>query len=245
VVPGDKVPGDGANGAVFPEDWKQSEQDWSAVYAQFSISHAISYLTNHYDRGNESALLARIVTKKHMRCFVYMDGRLAQPRYDSAQKSAFLRESINSTTGKQLDDLKPLLQCVGEQFRAFVVLPDCDDNLECAIPHAVLSSEWFSFTAHAFFHRDPRNICRTSSVTACANGLHMAPIVLTKPQQDDVRELSALLESFIQPVELTWVLEHVKLIASEADRQDKTARQVTFDDSNLIIVTDPAESVGK
>ena len=53
----------------------QSELDWSAIYAQFSLEHAVSYLTNPYDRGYEMVSLVGLYTKTNLEVIMIADDR--------------------------------------------------------------------------------------------------------------------------------------------------------------------------
>ncbi|RYH19675.1 hypothetical protein EON65_25730 [archaeon] len=77
----------------------QTDQDWSGLYAQFRVDHALWYLTNHYDRGAESACLVSLSSKAPLTAVVIHDDRLKH-------------SALSSIPHK--DAALPLMQAIGQ-----------------------------------------------------------------------------------------------------------------------------------
>ena len=72
----------------------QSQADWSGLYAQFNIQHAVAYLPNHFDRGYETAMLVSIHTRKPIKCLLYENTNFSRAKVSSSDKADALRSSI-------------------------------------------------------------------------------------------------------------------------------------------------------
>ena len=148
----------------------QSDKDWSGLYAQFSVHHAVSYLTNHYDRGAEDVILYSITTccEQGITAFIYKDRSFGDVTISSAAKAKKLRAVITLSEGLAVPESEPLLKYCGEQLGFFVVMYDADD-LECAIPHCLMDSGKLSFKILAHFRRNPNIAYITDSVSLRAH----------------------------------------------------------------------------
>jgi hypothetical protein len=117
--------------------------DWSAIYPQLSLSAAISYLPNQFDRGCKSAVIVSLTCVKNIKIIVCIDKVFTDPHIDSVLKadmvkrmiSAYIPENSLETEGLLLDEL-------GKQ--SFILcLPDAD-GLELVVPHCLFNKNWFS-----------------------------------------------------------------------------------------------------
>lgn len=159
----------------------QSSADWSAIYAQLSVEHAVSYLNNHYDRGHECAHLVSITAARDLQCAIYTDGRMAANDLGPLEKAVLLRNYLNNNVcSAPLKADESLMKSVGDQLGIFVVLPDSESLLECVIPHSLMDSDRFEFCSHALFERDIHNPCRTRQVILAGE-----PIALSKDERSD------------------------------------------------------------
>jgi len=199
----------------------QSEADWSGLYAQFSLQHAVAYLPNHFDRGNESAMLVAIRSKRPVKCVLYCDKSFSDTAVSSDTKATALRTAIATClppeTQIQASGI-PLLQSVGTFLDSFVVMYD-EEDLECAFPHCFLSDDNFNFEVLAVFERDPVHPWMAKSVAVRppdidqqrtpladdSDRLQFVNVALTTDDRADMRLLALKLENFVSPVSCTWV----------------------------------------
>lgn len=128
----------------------QGQSDWSALYGQFSLSHAIAYLPNHFDRGATAASLMSIITRKVVRCFAYIDPRYGCTALSSSEKAQLLRDCISVNVSSSLTSCKPLLQSIGEDLNMFVAMLDAEE-IECAFPHCMMNLDNFTYHTIATF----------------------------------------------------------------------------------------------
>lgn len=195
----------------------QSSADWSGLYGQFNLQHAIAYLPNHFDRGHESAMLVSITTRVSMKCLIYDDRRFRETSVSSADKAAALRNSIEELlpTHSSFCNGKPLLQSIGEELNSIVVMYDAEE-MECAIPHCMLTDENFVFKTHAIMHRDTVNPWMVKSVRLCAGSIleeaisddasaDTSNVTLTKDERADMKLLARKLENCIDPNRCRWI----------------------------------------
>jgi hypothetical protein len=65
----------------------QTSADWSAIYSQFSVSRALAYLPNHYDRGYTSVMLCSLYTTAELPSIViYKDLMFTDPHASAEVK---------------------------------------------------------------------------------------------------------------------------------------------------------------
>ena len=197
----------------------QSSADWSAIYAQFTVEHAVSYLNNHYDRGETHAQLVAITARKDLRCLVYADDRMGSHTLSPFEKAVMLRKYMNDNICDiPLREDESLMKSVGENLGIFVVLPDADSTLECAIPHCMMSPDNFSFTSHVQFNRDDLNPCRTR--TAMRLLPEPSPVKLSKDQQSDPSLLGQECSEWnfgAYSSHCKWILQYTDKIAESCD----------------------------
>jgi len=134
----------------------QTSSDWSGIYIQFDIQHAISYLPNHFDRGYDSVVLVEVILKEDLKLFTYKDPRYSIPTLTSAEKAKYLGDCLVSfdATFEEMNSL-PLVQSIGEHFRSGIAMYDASDNWECVIPHAIMQCKTFHFHSLSKFLRHP------------------------------------------------------------------------------------------
>lgn len=173
----------------------QSQADWSAIYAQFTIPHAVSYLSNHFDRGHKDASLVCITTKKPMTAYIFTNKEFQDPNIGSAPKATLVREALQT-----LDPSKPLLQSIGEGLEnSFLVLYDATE-FECVFPHALISDPAnFQVEYICSFSADPMASWKIQSIKIGEETLK-----LTKYEKEDVTEAARKLNELIQPNTSSW-----------------------------------------
>lgn len=116
---------------------KGTADAWSGVYVQLSISSAVRYLPNQYDRGEMTPCVLSVRAKRPLRIVVCRDDRMAATEISSAEKADIVRRLVSG-----LIDLKPalpLLASLGDADVALCLL-DCEDY-ELAVPHCVFSEQ--------------------------------------------------------------------------------------------------------
>lgn len=142
----------------------QSNADWSAIYAQFTIPHAVSYLPNHFDRGVTDAVLVVIKTKQALPCVIYDDLRVSVSSTPSILKAkliydylrAHIASSLHLKSATDASQVIPLLQAIGEQMKSFLVLYDAEKDMECVIPHNMMTNDHFTYEVIARFSQDEK-----------------------------------------------------------------------------------------
>ena len=183
----------------------QSSADWSALYGQFSLSHTIAYLPNHFDRGATSASLVSITTKRDVKCLVFLDRSYGDVTLSSSDKAQLLRDSIVTNMGKgKLNDDKPLLQSIGEDLNMFIAVIDAEE-VECAFPHCMMNYDYFSYQTHATFVAGSGGML-VSGVTI-QNNDSSEEIQLSKAEKSDISLLTALIEKRTACKTCTWLDE--------------------------------------
>ena len=163
---------------------EQGPSDWSALYAQFSVAHAVSYLPNHWDRGSARARRVGLTPTADVRALpVEGAPALGDPGVDSAAKAGLVRRAIRDELSVELEAHAPLVEAVGRRLGALLVLLDAEE-LECAIPHSLASTSNFGFTVLATLERDAERPWATRG--AAVGGARLA---CSKRECEDVRAL--------------------------------------------------------
>lgn len=210
----------------------QTPADWSAIYAQLTIEHAVSYLNNHYDRGNEWAHLVSISAARDIQCTIYSDERMAANDLTPHEKAVLLRTYLNEQVCAVPLTNDSLMKSVGEQLGIFVVIPDSESLLECVIPHSLMDNAYFSFRSHATFHRDELNPCLTRFVRVAAalpllDSKPDIPLSLCKDEMSDPALLGMKLAKCdfgAFPAHCSWISTHL----SHAETKGKTEANLLF-----------------
>ena len=65
----------------------QTELDWSAIYAQFSVDNALSYLNNNYDRGYLEVSLVALTLNRDIHGIVYRDPTFTDSSLNQSEKA--------------------------------------------------------------------------------------------------------------------------------------------------------------
>jgi hypothetical protein len=197
---------------VFTEEYLlhgQNSFDWSAVYAQFNVEHAVSYLPNHFDRGFTSADLVVISTKEDpLNCVICQDEHIAISSLSSAEKARLLMEHIQSKidanfgrkdVAEENQPTKPLLQRVGESLQASVVLLDAEKDFEMAIPHCLMTDARFQYRRLVRFQRDPVVPWKVKEVHLYKDDCEelAESLSLTKDEKEDAALLGTKLQDIL------------------------------------------------
>jgi len=210
----------------------QSDANWSGLYGQFNLQHAVAYLPNHFDRGHEVAMLVSIRTKKKIKCLLYKNADFSRTEVSSGDKAAALRHSIAaliSGRGIELSN-KPLLQSIGESLGSVVVMYDAED-LECAFPHCLVNDDNFEFNTLAVLARDPVNTWTVKSVRLGSAGsadCGGAALTLKKDERSDMRLLASRLEACLQPAPCSWIEQYT---SCSPEPKSSTRRILCYGDS--------------
>lgn len=119
----------------------------------------------------------------------------------SSAKASLIRNHFDITSTATNT---PLLQQIGNDFSALLVIYDCED-FECAIPHSLLTEENFQFHNICNIYRDNLSVCgvyntKTVKVFLSSNdsppnkdavdSIESKDLVLSKSEKQDVGELS-------------------------------------------------------
>jgi hypothetical protein len=160
----------------------QTGADWNAIYAQYSVQHAVRYLANHW--GHSQASLVAITTQIELPVYVCDDERLQHGSVSGDAEAALLRRAVDKH-GRTLG-VGPLMEAIRERTGGILVTGDADD-LECVMPHQLVTSEKFTFQVLcSFMCEKPR-----PWAAAAVHGLPMA-VQLSAEQKHDAGQLGTL-----------------------------------------------------
>lgn len=183
----------------------QTDQDWSGIYAQFRVDHAIWYLTNHYDRGAESASLVVLRSKVPLTAAVIEDERLKHSTLSSKDKANIVRNTLHTLYPDRphLDAALPLMQSIGQAHPHFFVALHDAEELECVFPHNLFADDVFESQAIYQFYRS--NTC--SFMTAeYINTETQESFLCRKMEKEDARILAENIHSRVDSNEANWYL---------------------------------------
>eukprot|EP01031_Cornospumella_fuschlensis_P018169 gene18169-22240_t len=143
----------------------QTDQDWSGIYAQFRVDHAIWYLTNHYDRGAETASLVALRNKVPLTAVVIQDNRLMHSSLSSKDKANIVRNTLHALYPDKphLDAALPLMQSVGQAHASFFLALHDAEELECVFPHSLFDHDIFDSQVLYQFERNQTCTYMTSA----------------------------------------------------------------------------------
>ncbi|KAI8893123.1 hypothetical protein BC833DRAFT_661900 [Globomyces pollinis-pini] len=124
-------------------DIKQSTtpSNWTGIYPQLSLTNAISYLPNQYDRGCESAVVVSLKTMRDIRILLLVDDSISDPNLSEHIKAQIARNLISTHVTNFSPDT-PLMDECG-LHGIILCLPDAT-GFEVIIPHSLFNSDWFS-----------------------------------------------------------------------------------------------------
>jgi hypothetical protein len=125
----------------------QTTNDWSAVYAQYTVEHAERYLPNRWndDSCTTAELIElRVLENTPLRIVALLDDWVRDGTVSSAEKATRARRALHKRHGLELwqphatTPADPLLQALGRRS-CILQTWDTEDDLECAIPHELLT----------------------------------------------------------------------------------------------------------
>jgi hypothetical protein len=123
----------------------QTTDDWSAVYAQFTIEHAERYLPNRWN--DASCTMAELIELRvvqdddsTLNIVSLLDDWMRDGTVSSAEKATRARQALHERFGLEWNATLhgPLLQALG-RHSCILKTWDTEDDLECAIPHELLT----------------------------------------------------------------------------------------------------------
>ena len=138
---------------------------WSGIYVQLSLSQAVSYVPNQYERGEDTCCVCRLTTRRQLSA-VCDDIRMADVGVSSSDKATRVLDAVRRTPSlmhweeeeeaevqeekKEEEEssstaVHPVLGVFGAHDHALCLL-DCE-NYELALPHSLFTSEWFELEA--------------------------------------------------------------------------------------------------
>lgn len=177
----------------------QTEKSWSAIYVQLSVERAVSYLSNHFDRGHSSAALVALYAAKPLEAFLINDARIADGLTSENEKTNIAKEIIEANTGTKLG--VPLMKCFGEALPdGFLLLPDDHQYQELVIPHRFFSVDRVRAVPLWRFDGDPQATWR---VKACFQ--QDVPIPFPKDIREDFRTLAKEVHRFTSNNNVDWI----------------------------------------
>lgn len=132
-----------------------------------------------------------ITTRAALPVCVCCDERLQDGSIGSGAKAALLRQALQEH--RVALGQGPLLQAIGERTSGILVTFDADE-LECVLPHQLMTSDVFSFEVLCSFVRDEER----QWATAAVQGLR-EPVQLPGEDRHDVGRLAQRLSDSIEP----------------------------------------------
>lgn len=183
----------------------QTEADWSAIYVQLTVQRAISYLSNHFDRGHTSATLVSLHASRPLTTFIIDDDMISDGSVNEKEKAELVRKILIDRTGQSLDG--PLMECFGDSVPgAFLVLPDDALHHELVIPHSLFTGceDWVRATPLFSFDVDPG---KPWSVKECFSlqDTDRVPFLLSLEIRQDFRLLAKAIHDSIDCNTADWM----------------------------------------
>ena len=130
----------------------QSGADWSAMYAQFTATHAMLYTPNHFDRGYTSVTLVQLYTLLPVELIIVDNEEwLKNPDITSDMKANRLIELFQQEMDVTLSH--PLMQSFGHMFPNSILVTFDSDQLECVIPHSLFLPTTFEIKTILTLHQ--------------------------------------------------------------------------------------------
>jgi hypothetical protein len=193
----------------------QSDMDWSAIYCQFSIAHAVSYLPNHFDRGHSSVTLVEIRTRKDLACLLCTDRRMAVSSLSSTEKAGIVIDQIQQEVDPSFGVVtqEPLMQQIGRVLNCCLVLFDAESTLECAIPHSLMTNSYFEYDRLALFQQDPVVPWKVKTATL-VDQHESTTIELDSDEKADASLLGSTIQRLLLPKHgpIVWIAEEMKAV---------------------------------
>lgn len=170
--------------------------DWSAMYAQFTAEHALSYLWNHFERGNSEVTLVALKSKVRLTAIV-----LNSPEVNKSMADPELRSSDKAQNAKELLGLSTdilLMSEIGTAYEGSFLVTFDGSQLECVIPHALIIRDNIWELKPLFtFQQNPRKPWALGRVmNACGESQSLNREVLESTQllsqilQEDIPHIS-------------------------------------------------------
>ncbi|RYH31702.1 hypothetical protein EON65_02075 [archaeon] len=183
----------------------QTDQDWSGIYAQFRVDHAIWYLTNHYDRGAESASLVVLRNKVPLTAIIIQDEGLKHSSLSSRDKANIVRDIMHNLYPDQphLDASLPLMQSIGQAHSHFFIALHDAEELECVFPHSLFSEDVFDSQCLYHFERNKTCTYMTNTYTHTHT---LVCVRCSKMEKEDVRVLAENLYKQVLSNEADWYI---------------------------------------
>ncbi|KAI8802823.1 hypothetical protein BJ742DRAFT_831559 [Cladochytrium replicatum] len=125
------------------------QTNWSALYPQLSLSRALSYLPNQFDREFSTPCIALLTPRVTIPLIVYTDALFLDPECSADVKAARMRECVEEAVGLQREDGVGLMEAVGRKGYVVAMLDAEAGGYEVAVPHCLANEEIFE--AHVLF----------------------------------------------------------------------------------------------
>ena len=177
-----------------------NSSDWSAYYFQFTVKHAVSYLTNHFDRGLSEASLVSVTTLNEMIAYIFTHKDFSISDLESYKKAEIVKDFFRD----QIDFSGPLMESIGDQMEnTFLIIPDYDE-MECIVPHKLFNERNFEFTEICRFDKGNES-WTTKNVYIGNNQLY-----LTRSEKENVSELAERLHELMPVNTSEWYLNNIE-----------------------------------
>jgi hypothetical protein len=78
-------------------------QEWSAIYPQLTLTAALAYLPNQWERGHKIAHIISLTTKKKLTLLLYPNPNFSDPAITSAEKAVIFRNDYSYFNASNFD----------------------------------------------------------------------------------------------------------------------------------------------
>lgn len=173
---------------------RDSKADWSAMYAQFTLEHALSYLWNHFERGNTDISLVALKNKVDLTAIVLNSPEVCEWMTDPALNSRDKAQKVKEVLDLPVN--RPLMGEVGTGLELSFLVTFDGSQLECVIPHTLVTDETWELVPYFSFHQDPRRPWAVSRVKNAKGEL----VSLQREVLESTKLLSESLQEHIPPI---------------------------------------------
>jgi hypothetical protein len=166
----------------------QTENDWSAIYIQFSKQHALRYLSTKYEQFLNVSL-SKFVFDEKIKFLKIDDDWMFDEKLSSLEKAKKIKQYIIQNELFNINPENPLMKELGK-FKCCLITFDTEFNQEMVVPHLLLEDDsLIQYKVDCKFYRNGNNFLKTDKVEDSFG----EEIKLTKDQKNYTEELIKIL----------------------------------------------------
>jgi hypothetical protein len=166
----------------------QTENDWSAIYIQFSKQHALRYLSTKYEQFLNVSL-SKFVFDEKIKFLKIDDDWMFDEKLSSLEKAKKIKQYIIQNELFNINPENPLMKELGK-FKCCLITFDTEFNQEMVVPHLLLEDDsLIQYKVDCKFYRNGNNFLKTDKVEDSFG----VEIKLTKDQKNYTEELIKIL----------------------------------------------------